>query len=70
MKIRAIALAAMLLLPAALCAQTPAPGSPRTDSLVAQEAPPDPVRSFMYELADPLALANALVLGLYDHART
>ena len=24
----------------------------------------------MFELADPLALANALALGLYDHART
>lgn len=70
MKIRAIALAAMLLLPAALRAQTPVPDTPATDSLVAAAAPPDPVRSFVYELADPLALANALVLGLYDHART
>lgn len=64
MKIRAIAFAAMLLLPAALRAQT------RADSLAADPAPPDPVRSFVYELADPLALANALALGLYDHART
>ncbi|HEU4885745.1 MAG TPA: hypothetical protein VFT45_26150 [Longimicrobium sp.] len=65
MKIRGwIALAAMLLLPAALRAQTPA------DSLAADAAPADPVRNFMYDLADPLALANALALGLYDHART
>ena len=65
MKIRAIALAAILLLPAALRAQTAGP-----DSLAADSVAPDPVRNFMYELADPLALANALALGLYDHART
>jgi hypothetical protein len=65
MKIRAIALAAMLLLPAALPAQTAAP-----DSLAADSVAPDPVRNFMYDLADPLALANALALGLYDHVRT
>ena len=65
MKIRGwIALAAMLLLPPALRAQTAA------DSLAVDVAPPNPVRSFMYDLADPLALANALVLGVYDHART
>ncbi|HEX2211568.1 MAG TPA: hypothetical protein VHG93_28030 [Longimicrobium sp.] len=67
MKIRGwIALAAMLLAPAALPAQTAAPDTLPTDTT----APPDPVRSFMYDLADPLALANALALGLYDHART
>ena len=70
MKIRGwIALAAMLLLPAALRAQTPA-DSLSTDSVVVDAPPPDPVRNFMYDLADPLALANALALGLYDHART
>ena len=65
MKIRAIALAAMLLLPAALRAQTADSASFAADSAAA-----DPVRNFMYDLADPLALANALALGLYDHART
>ena len=64
MKIRAIALAAMLLLPAALRAQTADSASFAADSAA------DPVRNFMYDLADPLALANALALGLYDHART
>jgi hypothetical protein len=64
MKIRAIALAAMLLLPSALRAQT------TTDSLAVDVAGPVPVQAFMYDLADPLALANALALGLYDHART
>lgn len=64
MKIRAIALAAMLLLPAALRAQT------TMDSLAVDVAPPSPVRSFMYDLAEPLALANALAMGLYDHVRT
>jgi hypothetical protein len=65
MKIRGwIALAAMLLLPAALRAQ------PAADSLAADSVVADPVRDFMYDLADPLALANALALGLYDHART
>lgn len=66
MKIRGwIALAAMLLLPATLRAQAPAP-----DSVAADPLAQDPVRNFMYDLADPLALANALALGLYDHART
>ncbi|HEX6373231.1 MAG TPA: hypothetical protein VF006_30180 [Longimicrobium sp.] len=67
MKIRGwIALAAMLLLPAGLRAQAPASDSITPDSTAA----PDPVRGFIYDLADPLALANALVLGVYDHART
>jgi hypothetical protein len=66
MKIRGwIALAAMLLLPAALRAQTADSASFAADSAAA-----DPVRNFMYDLADPLALANGLALGLYDHART
>lgn len=70
MKIRGwIALAAMLLLPAALRAQAPA-DSTVADTMVADSLASDPVRNFMYDLADPLALANALVLGLYDHART
>lgn len=66
MKIRGwIALAAMLLLPMGLRAQTAAP-----DTFPADSVAPDPVRNFVHELADPLALANALALGLYDHART
>jgi hypothetical protein len=65
MKIRAIALAAMLLPAAGLRAQTVP-----SDTLPADSIAPDPVRNFMYDLADPLALANALALGLYDHART
>lgn len=66
MKIRGwIALAAMLLAPAALAGQTAA-----ADTLPADTAASDPVRDFMYDLADPLSLANALALGLYDHART
>ncbi len=61
-----VALAATVLLPTALRAQTAAPDTTvPADSIAA-----DPVRNFVYELADPLALANALVLGLYDHART
>jgi predicted secreted protein len=67
MKIRGwIALAAMLLLPMGLRAQTAAPDP----TFPADSVAPDPVRNFVYELADPLALANALALGLYDHART
>lgn len=66
MKIRGwIALAALLLLPPGLRAQAAAP-----DTLPPDSAASDPVRSFVHELADPLALANALALGLYDHART
>jgi hypothetical protein len=66
MKIRGwIALSAVLLLPMGLRAQTVAP-----DTLAADSVAPDPVRNFVYELADPLTLANALALGLYDHART
>jgi hypothetical protein len=64
MKIRAIALAAMLLPAGALPAQTA-----DSASFAADSAASDPVRNFMYDLADPLALANALALGLYDHAR-
>jgi hypothetical protein len=67
MKIRGwIALAALLLLPTSLRAQTAAPDT----TFPADSVAPDPVRNFVYELADPLALANALALGLYDHART
>ena len=58
-------LAALLLLPAGLRAQDAAP-----DTLPADSVAPDPVRSFVHELADPLMLANAVALGLYDHART
>lgn len=65
MKIRGwIALAALLLLPAGLRAQAAA------DSVAVDSVAPDPVESFVTELVDPLALANALALGLYDHART
>lgn len=61
-----MALAALFLLPAGLRAQTAAPDTVPADSSVA----PDPVEVFVTDLADPLALANALALGLYDHART
>jgi hypothetical protein len=64
---RRILLAALLLLPAGLRAQAAAPD---TLSAPADSAAADPVRNFVHELADPLALANALALGLYDHART
>ena len=57
-------LLAALLLPAVLHAQEPA----GADSVAADFA--DPVRSFVHDLADPLALANAAALGLYDHVRT
>jgi hypothetical protein len=68
MKIRGwTALLAVLLLPAALPAQAPAD---TTDTAVADSIAADPVRNFIYDLADPLALANALALGVYDHART
>lgn len=71
MKIRGwIALAAMLLLPAVLRAQTPDSVPADSGVITGRPAPPDPVRNFIYDLADPLALANALALGLYDHART
>ena len=67
MKIRGwMAFAALFLLPAGLRAQTAAPDTMPADSSVA----PDPVEVFVTDLADPLALANALALGLYDHART
>lgn len=61
---RCIALAAALLAAPALHAQDADTAAPDT-------APaPNPVRNFMYDLADPLALANAGVLGLWDHVRT
>ena len=65
MKIRGcIALAAILLAAPGLRAQAAAP-----DTLPADTAAPNPVRDFVYDLADPLALANAGVMGLYDHIR-
>lgn len=71
MKIRGwMALAALLLPPAALRAQTAAPDTIQTDGVPVDSVAPDPVEAFVTELADPLALANALALGLYDHART
>jgi hypothetical protein len=59
-----IALAAMLLAAPGLRAQAAAP-----DTLPADTAAPNPVRDFVYDLADPLALANAGAMGLYDHIR-
>jgi hypothetical protein len=71
MKIRGwMALAALLLPPAALGAQTAAPDTLPADDVRMDSVAPDPVEAFVTELADPLALANALALGLYDHART
>jgi hypothetical protein len=71
MKIRGwMALAALLLLPAALRAQTAAPDTLSADTVPMDSVATDPVEAFVTELADPLALVNALALGLYDHART
>ncbi|HEY0016086.1 MAG TPA: hypothetical protein VGC13_07190 [Longimicrobium sp.] len=70
MTVRRILLAALLLLPAGLRAQAAAPDTLSAAAAPADSAARDPVRSFVHELADPLALANALALGLYDHART
>jgi hypothetical protein len=71
MKIRGwTALAALLLCPAGGRAQTAAPDTIPADTVAGEPVARDPVESFVTELADPLALANALALGLYDHART
>jgi hypothetical protein len=65
-----IAFAALLLLPAGLRAQTVALDTVSVDRVSADSAAADPVRNFVHDLADPLALANAGALGLYDHVRT
>ncbi|MBW3569665.1 MAG: hypothetical protein KY467_01045 [Gemmatimonadetes bacterium] len=65
-----IALAAMLLLAPGLRAQTADADTAAAGPALADTAAADPVRGFVHELADPLALSNALVLGLYDHVRT
>lgn len=40
------------------------------DTLPAGPAEEDPIIAFAYDLADPGAAVSALLLGLYDHART
>lgn len=61
---------ALLACPPALRAQAtdtvPAAETVRADS--ARTA--DPVEVFMYDLVDPVTLASAAALGLYDHVRT
>jgi hypothetical protein len=65
----ALALAAALLLaPAAARAQTP--GGARTDSVTVDTVPVDRLRAYTRDLADPIVAAQAVALGLYDHART
>jgi hypothetical protein len=49
-----------------LRAQTAASDTLPADSAAA----PDPVETFIYDLADPVSLATAAAMGLYDHART
>lgn len=66
MKIRSWITCALLLAAAPLTAQSAAPDSIAPDSLRSG----DPVRLFMYDLVDPVALGSAAALGLYDHART
>lgn len=63
---RWMAPAAMLLLACAapLRAQT----APR-DSLASDSTAPDPVEVFVMDLVDPIALATAVAMGVYDHAR-
>jgi hypothetical protein len=57
---------AVLACAPALRAQAAAP-----DTLPADSArTPDPVETFIYDLADPVALASFVALGLYDHVRT
>ena len=67
MTIRRWAAAAVLLLACAPGLRAQAADSLPADSAVVAE---DPVRVFMHDLADPVALAGAAALGLYDHART
>ena len=54
-------LAAVMLAPG-LAAQV------ATDT-IGPDSIPDPVEAYVKDLADPLAAATALALGLYDHAR-
>lgn len=63
--------AAVLLLACApgLRAQSTAPDSLAADSAVADTAA-NPVRDFMYDLANPVSLASAAALGMWDHVRT
>ena len=63
MKIRSWITCALLFAAAPLAAQSAAPDSIATDSLRSG----DPVRLFMYDLVDPVALGSAGALGLYDH---
>jgi len=61
----ALAAGALLASATPLRAQTAAP-----DTLPADTAQADPAEVFVKDLVDPVALASALALGLYDHART
>ena len=64
--------AAVLLLACApgLRAQSTTPDSLAADSVVADSAEANAVRDFMYDLANPVSLASAAAMGLWDHART
>ncbi|HEU0014982.1 MAG TPA: hypothetical protein VFQ45_14940 [Longimicrobium sp.] len=67
---RWLTLAALLLPAPALRAQTPDSLPADTiavDTAAADTLPPDPVRDFVYDLADPIALGSAAALGLWDH---